>query len=422
MDHTKIIFTRKRLLDSVGFEKATSKSLQILADQIQRTTGQEIGFNTLRRFFGLLKSTNPNAKTWMIIEDYIKDVAPSEEKRRVEYVENWHPFHSMYLYLYQRDSNRLIQFLKEKADEHMFPQLIGTLTCQLIAAKNLALLSKIYQEDVLFQSSKGFAGNFAAEIICGTLKMIPEDELMIFLPVFSLPNFKNSIFYFHIDYAFLNGYYGRFLELFDADSEDEQLFLDCILGYRAFLNGQPLSLIKKPNHASLFDYHPTLVGRYVGYQILLHPHDTEKLMDEMVLPLAKNFEPHYFFIEVVQALMLNKNLQAIQFLIGKYYESLYEIDHWFSYIPYNIYLIAEAFVYLYEGDLVRAKVIFTSVNIELTPSSYYAYTKLFYLVLNYQLLNEVDLKEGVISEYQTLTEDIDFPRFSTDFIKNYMSK
>jgi hypothetical protein len=420
MDQTKIIFTRKKLLESIGFEKASSRSLQILADQIQRTTKKEIGYNTLRRFFGLLGTTNPNAKTWMIFQNYLKKVLPADAMTKAEYVENWHPYHSLYLYLFKRDLKGLIQFLKDNKSKDHYPQLLGNLTCQLITAKEIPMLTEIYKQDELFGSTTNFA-IFFAEVICGTLKMLPVNDLTIFHPVFSLPNFKNSVFYYHIDYAHLNGYYGHFLTLFQADTEHEKLFLDCILGYWSFLKGQSLVQIKKHSLDTLARLYPVLAGRYIGYQLLQFPLEAEKIIQKLVLPADKFFEPHYFFVEIFPALLLNKDMRTVQFLFEQYYEPLYEMDHWYSYVPFNIYLISEAMMYVYEDDMVRAKIIYNSINIELVSSAYYSYIKLFYLVLSYQVYIEEETKSQILEEYQLLAKQTGFRRFSDEFIVNYFN-
>ena len=420
MEQTKIIFTRKKLLESIGFEKASSKSLQMLADQIQRTTKKEIGYNTLRRFFGLLGTTNPNAKTWMIFQNYLKKEFPADVMIKAEHIENWHPYHSLYLYLFKRDSEGLIKFLKDNKSKEYYPHLLGTLTCQLITAKEIPMLLEIYKQDELFGATAN-SGSFLAEVICGPLKMLPVNDLDIFLPVFSLPNFKNSTFYYHIDYAHLNGYYGHFLGLFKADTDGEKLFLDCILGYWSFLKGQSLVQIKKQSLEELAHLFPVLAGRYVGYQLLLYPLESDKIIQKLVLPSDKFFEPHYFFNEVFPALLLNKDMRSVQFLFEKYYEPLYEMDHWYSYIPFNIYLISEAMMYIYEEDMVRAKIIYNSINIELTPSAYYSYIKLFYLVLSYQVYIEKEKKSQILKEYKLLVEQTGFRRFSDEFIVNYFN-
>jgi hypothetical protein len=182
-----------------------------------------------------------------------------------------------------------------------------------------------------------------------------------------------------------------------------------------------LSPNKKHSLEELAHLFPVLAGRYVGYQLLLYPLESNKIIQKLVLPSDKIFEPHYFFNEVFPALLMNKDMRSVQFLFEKYYEPLYEMDHWYSYVPLNIYLISEAMMYIYEEDMVRAKIIYNSINIELTPSAYYSYIKLFYLVLSYQVYIEKEKKIQILEQYKLLVEQTGFRRFSDEFIVNYFN-
>jgi hypothetical protein len=45
--------------------------LKILQESVENTTGEYIGYNTLRRFFGFLNETSPNSNTLNILSRYL---------------------------------------------------------------------------------------------------------------------------------------------------------------------------------------------------------------------------------------------------------------------------------------------------------------------------------------------------------------
>ena len=100
---------------------------------------------------------------------------------------------------------------------------------------------------------------------------------------------------------------------------------------------------------------------------------------------------------------------------------MYEMFHWNSYIPYNIFLIAESLMYLYEGNIKRAKSSFEAIKLEYTLTSYHSYVKLFYLILSYQLVTNPKVKENITMEYQLLVKNTGFKRFTDDFLVSYFN-
>ena len=67
-----MVTTRRQLLETIEMRSATVASMKLLRENISRETNHEIGYNTLRRFFGLLPAREPSARTWSILDAYLK--------------------------------------------------------------------------------------------------------------------------------------------------------------------------------------------------------------------------------------------------------------------------------------------------------------------------------------------------------------
>jgi hypothetical protein len=421
MDLSRVFFFRKKLLDSIGFNQANSKSLKILSENIQLVTGNELSYNTLRRFFGLLKTTSPSTKTWKTLQEYLKQLGEKNHNNHLAHVNYWKPYNDLYVVLRKNDSNQLINYLESISEIERFPQILGTLICQLIAVRNKVLLSEVI-------SVEGYYGmqspqtEFTAQFVCEMLNQMSLEDLIELEDIFTSPTFKEKVFYSYIDYGGLNGYYGFFLEKFKPENTQEEIFLTCILGYRAYLNGQSLPEMKRIPFSVLAQCYSVLVGRYIGYQIIYYPQEAGKIITLLVTKATEKFHPHELFIEIFPALLFIKDFRSIQLLIDKYYESIYEIWHWNSYCPYNHYLIGEALLYLYEGDRTRAEIIFHSIHIDKTSNSYYEYSHMFYLVLAYQIKRGDEAAcQQILKEYNELAIKTGFIRFSEDFITGYFN-
>ena len=67
----------------------------------------------------------------------------------------------------------------------------------------------------------------------------------------------------YIDYSSLNSNYGRLLDFYNKNSEDDemQLFCNCLIQFRNYLNCKPLDSVK--TKLKFEEIHPILYGRFM---------------------------------------------------------------------------------------------------------------------------------------------------------------
>ena len=420
MELVKVYYYRKKLLQAIGFEKASTAAIKVLMIEIEQETNSKLSFNTLRRFFGLLELKKPNYKTWMTLTDFLRLKSGHTFESKNANITFWKSHHRLLLELTTGDEASIIGYLIKEKNTENFTILLGYLTNHAIANKNIKLLKSIYTHSGLFEGSSEFS-KFLSELVMPFLMELKNDDLEQLFPIINLYNFKNNIIYFHIAYSHFNGNYGLIINQMVASDRSEQLFLNSFKGYCNYLSNMGLRRMPKLSLIELKVCYPTLAGRYVGYQLLLYPESTTIILEELIKPLAKHFTPHYFFLEVFSALLLNKDFNVLSQLIETHYEALYEIDHWYAFITLNLYQIAESAVYVKEDELKRACIIFDSINIQHTSSDYYDYVYLFYSIVRYHILESKDFvgKEKVLSKYKKTAQKVGFCRFDEEFLINF---
>ena len=421
MELSKIFYYRKKLLQTIGFEKATVSSLKFLKIEIEEELNEKIGFNTLRRFFGILQLKTPNTKTWKVLTDYLNSKSGNKKQDEQSYLLFWKSHHQLLVKITSLSNESIIDYLIKERKTDNFPILLGYVTNHLIATRDIQSLEILYKNEIIFEEHDSFS-NFLAELVHPLLMKIKGEEFSNLLPIINLKLFKESVLYYHIGYSYLNGNYGKILNQMVADSPSEQLFLDCILGYYKFLAGGELDVLKELELAELKTYYPTLAGRYLGYCILLHPENTPEIIKQFVKPLSAHFTPHYFYLEIMSALLFTKDFNSIRHIIDRHYEALYEIDHWYAFSTLNMYQVAEAMVYLSEKKLKRAAIVIDSINLESTSSDYYNYISLFYSIAKYHILQgekDFDTSETVYKKYIETAQKMGFYRFNQEFLLHF---
>ena len=415
----RMVTTRRQLLETIEMRSATVASMKLLRENISRETNYEIGYNTLRRFFGLLPAREPSARTWSILDSYLK--IKREGGGTENFMDEWAHVHELNRLLVGKDVSALIEFLGRHKGTERYSLLLGRATNHFICTEQLQPLVEVYSATSLFEYVESFS-EYLGDLVGTTLRELPLNRRLALSPLFSLQHFRESVLYFYIDYAELNGYYGNLLASFNPDSMQERTFLHCLLGYRSYLNGGDLPAIEPLGMDVLESFHPVLAGRYVGYN-LLGTQIKPTVAKRMLTRLAVSQDANLMMLEIIPALILKKDFDTMSWVYSQLYEELYELDHWFAYPSMNLFLIAETLMYLHEGNQKRARVVFDSIQLNLTSSSYSAYTNLFYGIAAFQLAWHEGRDDAYLNAWrerqESLVAQTGFDRLTPEFAASY---
>jgi hypothetical protein len=420
MEPVKVIYYRKLLLSAIEFNQVSVSVLNLLIEDIEIITGERLGFNTMRRFFGLMPTKAPSTKTWRTLRNYLslKGVFSMNQSNKTP--PRWENIHRTTHLLSSKKTDLLLAHLHAIKNESHFSYALGYITIQLIGALDTERLTIIYTDDQLFENKEEFA-DYLAEMVGSLLRISPLSSLDHLSNVLCLPHFRNSVLYFFIDYTHLNGYYGSLLSKIIASEYAEQVFLHCMLGYRDFLNNTHTTPINEISLERLKSFFPTLAGRYIGYRIITEPEFRDHDLFETIRLLSAYKFPHYLLVEVVPAIILTRRFETLDLFVSAMYEPMLEQDHWFASIPTALFLIAESILYFKEGDLRRSRIVHQSIIIETIPSSYYDYVRLFYMIPAYHLAEDPTQQELALQSYLDLSTKLGFTRFNRRMLVDYFT-
>ena len=295
-----------------------------------------------------------------------------------------------------------------------FVEATAHVTNHFINAERRDVLEVIYTTDALFANHAQFA-HYLSEIVGLTLRQLPPERVEALMPVFELPHFRATILYFFIDYDHLGGYYGQILRRLPPLDDPEALFHACILGYFDYLRGGDMPVMPLRTPAELRSYYPVLSGRYVGTLFLSASHSSGYLRRSYIRQLCLWHAPHLVCFEIVPALILIRDFETLHWLYDLHYEELYDQDNWATSQMTNLYLIGEAFLYLSEGNLKRARLICDSIQLDHTSLAYDRYVRLFHGVMSLELFAEdgasAEARAAVVDQLTTEVAATGFTRF-----------
>lgn len=416
----------------VGYQIENLSELKMLHEDIEWNTKKKIGFNTLRRFFGFLKSTTPNLKTLDTLSQYIGYVNYSAYQKNSLKDNDWFIWtQTIKIELSDSLSENDIQWLESQQNTNEYHLKIASIIKTFIYKKNYTILNQFFETRILkFEETNQLK---LAANICLLFRSLSEDEIEALIQKVT-PNkvFRENILHWFVDYSNFNNYYGAFIlesRKHALPESHEALFYDLIVGYNDYLscksNLKQIDLNRvKPN------FFIVLKGRCFAYNLLYYSEqknntEYEKVWDKFVSLLNKSEQINLLTIEIFPALLFIKDFEKTNYLIQNYYEELLTLENWSGYTFQATILLTQTLHLIKEGKFKEAKIGFDLIDLSKFSLSYSDYIKLFYLIAKYQLelvssSNTVQLNE-IQEEYESIAIQTGFKRFSVDFMKQYLT-
>jgi hypothetical protein len=407
--------------------------LKILQESVENTTGEYIGYNTLRRFFGFLNETSPNSNTLNILSRYLGKNSFNDYKKNYLKDNDW----ISWIRIIEIENREIILesdilWLMDQKYSHDYNLKIASIIKAFIYKNNFITLNQIFDPRV-FDLDESSKLKLALNICLLFQNLSEKNYNQIIKKIVSNTVFRENILHWFIDYSHFNGYYGAFINAslkHSIKGSHEELFCELIINYNNYLSNK--NKLKYIGTSRIKDsFFVVLIGRCLGYNLLYFNQKKDSISYEknweLIVIKAKEAQNiNLFFFEIIPALIIIKDYNKIRFLINKYYEDLLDFTNWSAHSVQSIVLMAYTISLIEEGKIKEAKKNFSSINLANVNHSYYNYNKIFYLIILYQFAvienhSKIELNK-IESEYVNLIHKMGFYKFTTDYLKTYFKK
>lgn len=376
------------------------KDLKLLKIELESYLLKSIGFNTLRRLFGFLPSTNPSISTLNTLSKYLGFSSFTNYKNHQSNYTEWY-FQQKLLRL-QSQKNISVEAVEEinigLRDENNLVYLAYFITYQ-IEKNNIQNLQTIFNHIHVSNISHTQLHKMSSIIITSLINMPEDKALNLYSKLITNEIFRNNITLPYINYAHLNSRYSKILSLIEnhAANSSDLLFVTLMKYYRHFYFEKSTDFkykIVKPKGFSSF--YSVLKGRYYACCIMQSNQITKKLKREIYAE-CKNIKISFFFEEIIPTLVIKSEYDFLIEIFDCYYEELLESDIWSTTTTNALYLIGLANINWKNKQLSSAKKNLELINIELIELGYFEYVSLFYyltkLKISYSECNYFDNKQ-----------------------------
>lgn len=414
-----------------GFSITTIQELKNLQVSIEYSTKKNIGFNTLRRFFGFLASTNPTQQTLDVLSNYLGFQNYYNFKKHINADLEWSNWtRTIKIELDLKISDDDTEWLISQAKTPEIHLKLASIFKSFIYKQNFNALNQLLDSRI-FNFNENSKLKFAANV-SQLLKHLDAKTLEKITSVL-IPNevFRTHVMHWYVDYSNFNGYYGHLVKAaipYSKPDSHELLFYELILNYNAFLS-QKGSFIPIGIHRVKNDFHPLLNGRCVAYNLVYwkqtnHLEEYEQTWQMVINHLNKSDDLFLFTLEIFPALLILKDFEKTTYLIDNFYEDLLTPTNWSGYHVHMTVLLGYCIQLILENKIKEAVKTFDLINISKLNTSYKEYSLIFYYIIKYHLL-KINHKhtEGLLiieNEYLELVEITGFRFFSREYLVNYL--
>ena len=325
--------------EKIGFSITSLKDSKRLSEIIAKENDIDISYNTIRRFFGVVKNVQASNFTldtlskfngfdnyadflinyklrnkWTQEFEISKIIHNSENELLLEYIEN-------NLSKTRSFNLKLIQIIRELL-------LIGNfkLVCSIFELKKMNANNFNYDDAVLIGMSIGYVINQI------------DIENKEFNKVILNENFQDLVITIYVDYSSLRVYYAKIIEKIYKNSSRKNILVFCegILNLNLYLN--------KKNNESFYileeenDFHPILKSRIFAQYLLMEDSEIISKLDKYYKKHLKDgFIPIEYLFEINFTSILTRNFEVMEWIIEKIkpetdYTFFYKYEHYNNFL------------------------------------------------------------------------------------------
>lgn len=416
-----------------GKKVASRGDCEQLSDEIYLITKQNLNYNTLRRFFGLAKSTKPRAITLDILSNFIGYSSFIEFRKKHNTLDYWDDWERAFLLLTDGEMDLLFDLLREERRKGKdFDSLIVVVARELILRKDFTSFHRLISEKWMSYKHRNYSsvvyfGNTVGPLLAKS--SISDAQLCSLLRE---KNYQYSVFAIFVDYGEIHGFLGRHIDLISQEkiSLDKELrrFVEC-LGLLKFIWSEGYSSAISTFNVDLkpkLEDHPILFGRILGMQLIYYKNNQikrAKLKAELFSAITKNPDVlmDYFYELITIGLYFN-DLWIFDLL----YECV-NIDgeigplFWYHNRNYMYIKLMFAFRFMHIGEVAKAKQNIQGFVFDKIRTSNKVFLELYYLILMYHTTSKPAEKEVYALKYETIAEILNFKGIDKAYLTNYFS-
>ena len=398
-----------------GFKIDNYNTSRRLSDIICIETGITLSYNTLRRFFGVVKSVKPSNHTLDTLAMFNGYSNYTDFTRNFHLNNRWEEEFKL-ASLMQDSEKELLLYVEENLHKNRnFVLKLAQIVRELMLVKNYTLLLQLFSLEKMTFDHFNFDDVAYFANCTGTLLKTLDSESQELQKLLLNDNFLNLIITIYVDYSHLDSYYGKWLNSIEKNTQRKDLKQFCrgVLNLKMYLNNQSQDHFFKLTPDSSF--HPILKGRIISQELFYKSKNVSKILKNYHQQIQGNREIDYYF-ELITTAIITRNFEVMTWITEKLevktnYNNYYKFEH------YEQYGLMIMLLFVYRKDFKSLQLWQTTITFDNFPRNYQILMHQYVNILKYH--TSKSNKSYFRNKYNELAKKFYTSFFNEAYLNNY---
>ena len=402
----------------IGFKIKSLNDSKRLSEIIANENDLEISYNTIRRFFGVVKNVKASNYTLDIVSKFNGFDNYTDFIVNYRLSNKWKQEFEIIKIIHENEDDKLLEYIENNLNQtRSFNLKLIQIIRELLLVGNFNLIRTIFQLDKMNANNFNYDDKVLIGMSIGHVLHLIDIKNKEFKQLILNENFQDLVITIFVDYGNLKTYYSKIIEIIYANSSRKNIleFSKGILNLNLYFNKTNNDLFYSLKEEK--DFHPILKSRIFAQNLLLNDKNIMyKLTTYHKKYQQKNYLEIEYLFEIIFTSILTRKFEVMKWIIEKVkqeedYKFFYKYEH------YNNYLFMKLVYYTKEKDHEKIISIDKSFTLQGFSKSYEKMALMYYNIYKYHTENSKEY----LNKYSKLAEKVNPAFFTKKYLLEYFN-
>ena len=402
----------------IGFKIKSLNDSKRLSEIIANEIDLEISYNTIRRFFGVVKNVKASNYTLDIVSKFNGFDNYTDFIVNYRLSNKWKQEFEITKIIHKNEDDKLLEYIENNLNQtRSFNLKLIQIIRELLLVGNFILISKIFELEKMYANNFNYDDKVLIGMSIGQVLHLIDIKNEEFKELILNENFQDLVITIFVDYGNLKTYYSKIIEIIHANSSRKNIleFSKGILNLNIYFN-------KKLNNSFYSlkieeDFHPILKSRIFAQYLLTDDNDIiHKLTNYHKTYQLKGYLEIEYLFEIIFTSILTRKFEVMKWIIEKVkqeedYKFFYKYEH------YNNYLFMKLIYYTKTNNLTKAVSFEQNFTLQVYSKSYEKMALLYYYIYKFHTDNNLEN----LNAYKKLAKKVNSIFFTKRYLLEYFN-
>ena len=401
----------------IGFKIKSLKDSKRLSQIIAKENDISISYNTIRRFFGVVKNVQASNFTLDTLSKFNSFENYSDFLINFKLRNKWRQEFEISKIIHNDEDNKLLEYIDSSLGQKTsFNLKLIQIIRELLLIGNFNLIRRIFELKKMNANNFNYDGKVLIGMSTGYLIRVVNTKDKAFKQQILNENFLDLVITIFVDYENLGTFYAEIIKTIrnNTSRKDIRIFCEGILNLNLFLskkNNKSFYSLKEEN-----DFHPILKSRIFSQNMLMDDDDIiSKLNNYYQKNQVNGLIPIEYLFEINFTSILTRNFEVMKWVIEKINPES-EFTFFYKYEHYNNFLFMKLIYYTKMNDHEKIAIIDKNLTIQ-RFKSYEGVALLYHNIYKFKWTND----DKYFAKYMKLAKKVNPEFFTKKYFFDYFN-